>query len=71
VSLSITESERLICIGLLVGAPEYGVKGTSLWQNNNCKKWILIGFQLCLTPTLIASFQNIVFGILGNFYFSG
>jgi hypothetical protein len=33
-----TESEFLTCIGLLVGAPEYGVKGTSLWQNNNNKK---------------------------------
>ncbi len=33
-----SELEFLICIGLLVGAPEYGVKGTSLWQNDNGKK---------------------------------
>ena len=28
-----TESEFLVCLGLLIGAPEYGMKGTSLWQN--------------------------------------
>jgi hypothetical protein len=29
----LTESEFLVCLGLLIGAPEYGIKGTSLWQN--------------------------------------
>jgi hypothetical protein len=30
---SFTESEFLVCLGLLIGAPEYGIKGPSLWQN--------------------------------------
>jgi hypothetical protein len=33
-----SESEFLVCLGLIVGAPEYGVKGSSLWQNSIGKK---------------------------------
>jgi hypothetical protein len=30
---SFTESELLVCLELLIGAPEDGIKGTSVWQN--------------------------------------
>jgi len=56
-----SESEFLVCLGLIVGAPEYGVKGSSLWQNSIGKKTKVTGNQLCLIPTLIASFLNTVF----------
>jgi hypothetical protein len=39
------ESEFLVCLGLLIGAPEYGVKGTSLWLNGHGKadsNWLSI-----------------------------
>jgi hypothetical protein len=29
-----SESEFLVCLGLIVGAPEYGVKGSRLWKNS-------------------------------------
>jgi hypothetical protein len=38
------ESEFLVCLGL-IGAPEYGVKGTSLWVNGHGKvysNWLSI-----------------------------
>jgi hypothetical protein len=56
-----SESEFLVCLGPIVGAPEYGVKGSSLWQNSIGKKTKVTGNQLCLIPTLIASFLNTVF----------
>ena len=54
-------SEFLVCLGLIVSAPEYGVKGSSLWQNNIGEKMKVTGNQLCLIPTLITSFLNNVF----------
>jgi hypothetical protein len=56
-----SESEFLVCLGLIVGAPEYGVKGSSLWQNSIGGKTKVTGNQLCLFPTLTASFLNTVF----------
>lgn len=57
-----SESEFLVCPCLLVGAPEYGVKGMGLWQKSNENKMIVTGNQLCPIPTLIASFLNTEFG---------
>jgi hypothetical protein len=31
------ESEFLVYLGLLLGSPECGIKGASLWQNGNGK----------------------------------
>jgi hypothetical protein len=63
-----SEAEFLVAVGLIIGAVEYGNKGSSLWLNGEKKLIVMNGVLFFLTLILIDLCLSIVSNNFGSFF---